>query len=156
MADQKPGSKPTIFQKIVDAGNAYLDAQLIKAKSTILNSDIEDDMFYNKSVTIDPSYSLHSQGWIDKPTRLQNGHLKQMSYQDSALAAAIQTRMNQVAAHSQLVTNAQKKGWMIVLADEQTLLAKIKEELKEELDANNLVPEDPMAEPGDTQQLDPS
>lgn len=158
MADQKDNkSQPSFFQKIISASEVILAAQVAKAKSTIINSDIEDDFFYSKAVTEDPSYSMHSQGWKDKPTRLQNGHLKQMSYQDSAVAAVIQTRMNQVASHSKLVKNSLKKGWMIVLADEESLLAKIKEELMAEMDK-----EDPLRQGNKgkddegSQQMDPS
>lgn len=157
MADPKDNKQPSFLQKVNEASRAMLDAQIMKAKSSIINANVEDDFFYSKAVVEDPSYSMHSQGWLDKPSRLQNGHLKQMSYQDSAVAAVIQTRMNQVASHSILVKNAQKKGWMIVLADEESLLAKIKEELKKEMDVANLGPEDPDAEEGDdVQQQDPS
>ncbi len=156
MADANSNKPMSFFQKVIDAGNVYLDSQILKAKSSIINSNIEDDFFYSKAVIEDPSYSLHSQGWRDKPSRLQNGHLKQMSYQDSAVAAVMQTRMNQVASHSTLVKNTLKKGWMIVLADEESLLAKIKQELKAEMDAANLVLVDPNKDPTDTQQEDPS
>lgn len=135
MADQKTNKQPSIFQKIVEASNTILDAQIMKAKTTIINSNIEDDFFYAKAVTEDPSYSLHSQGWKDKPHRLQNGHLKQMSYQDSAVAGVIQTRQNQGSQHSKLVESQKEKGFMICIKDEKALLEKIKEELKEEMDA---------------------
>lgn len=139
---QKPDNKNTsIFQKVLEAGNAYLDTQIFKAKTTIINSNIEDqsDFFFGKAVIEDPSYSLHSQGWTDKPYRIQAGHLKQMSYQDSAIAAVIQTRQNQVSNHSQLVTSEQEKGFMIVLKDEKAILAKIKEELRAEMKANEII-----------------
>jgi hypothetical protein len=73
MADEK-NNKQSIFEKVVEAGHSYLDSQILKAKSTIINSDIEDDFFYSKAMTEDPSYSVHSQGWKDKPHRLQNSH----------------------------------------------------------------------------------
>lgn len=143
-----------IFQKVLEAGNAYLDGQIFKAKSTILNSNIEDpaDMFFGKAVTEDPSYAIHSQGWLEKPYRLQNAHLKQMSYQDTAIAAVIQTRQNQVAGYAKLVKSKQEKGWMIVLKDEDALLAKIKEELQAEMKAEEIMtgeqnPADEAAEP---------
>lgn len=144
----KPENKSSIFQKIVEAGHAYLDTKIFKAKTTILNSNIEDDFFFGKAVVEDPSYSLHSQGFLDKPYRIQNGHLKQMSYNDTAVAGVIQTRQNQVAAHSKLVKSEQEKGFMICLKDEDALLAKIKEELQGEMDAEKQKanPEQPMIE----------
>lgn len=139
---QKPDNKNiSIFQKVLEAGNAYLDTQIFKAKTTIINSNIEDqsDFFFGKAVIEDPSYSLHSQGWTDKPYRIQNGHLKQMSYQDSAIAAVIQTRQNQVSSHSQLVKSEQEKGFMIKLKDEESILAKIKEELRAEMKVKEIL-----------------
>lgn len=138
MAEQNNKST-SIFQKALEAGNAYLDTQIFKAKTTILNSNIEEDFYFGKAVVEDPSYSLHSQGWTDKPYRIQNSHLKQMSYQDTAIAAVIQTRQNQVSNHSKLVKSAQEKGFMIVLKDEDAILAKIKEELKAEMQADEIM-----------------
>jgi hypothetical protein len=138
----KPDNKNTsIFQKMIEAGNAVLDAQIFKAKTTILNSNVEDasDLYFGKAVIEDPSYSLHAQGWMDKPYRVQNPHLKQMSYQDTAVAGVIQTRQNQVASHSKLVKSEQEKGFMIKLRDEDAILAKIKEELKAEMQAEEII-----------------
>lgn len=132
-------NKTGIFQKILEAGTATLDAQIFKAKTTILNSNIEDEFYFGKTIVEDPSYSLHSQGWLEKPNRLQAPHLKQLAYQDTAIAAVIQTRQNQVAGHSTLVKSKQEKGWMIVLNDEDALLAKIKEELKAEMAADEIM-----------------
>lgn len=134
MADDK-NNKQSIFDKVVEAGHTYLDSQIFKAKSTIINSDIEEDFFYSKAMTEDPSYSVHSQGWKDKPHRLQNGHLKQMSYQDSAVAAILATRQNQVFKHSKLVKSKHEKGFMILLKDEEAELQKIKEEIEAEMEA---------------------
>ncbi len=132
-------NKTSIFQKMQMAANAYLDTQIFKAKTTILNSNLEDEFFFGKAVVEDPSYALHSQGWLDKPYRVQNNHLKQMSYQDTAIAAVIQTRQNQVSSHSKLVKSKQEKGFMIVIKDEDALLEKIKEELKAEMDAQEIM-----------------
>lgn len=134
MADNK-NPKPSLFEKIVEAGHATVDAQIMKAKASILNANIEDDFFYSKAMVEDPSYSLHSQGWKDKPHRLQNGHLKQMSYQDSAVAAVIQTRQNQIAHHAKPVESDTEKGFKIELENEKELLEEIKQQLKDELKA---------------------
>lgn len=144
-------NKISIFQKVLEAGNAYLDTQIFKAKTTILNSNIEEDFFFGKAVIEDPSYSIHSQGWLDKPYRLQNSHLKQMSYQDTAIAAVIQTRQNQAAGHTKLVKSKIEKGFRIILKDEDALLAKIKEELQAEMKAEEIMtgeqnPADQMAD----------
>lgn len=128
-------NKPSIFQKMLDAGAAVLDAQIIKAKSTIINADLGDDFLYSKAITEDPNYSTHAQGWKDKPFRIQNAHLKQMSTQSSPVASVIQTRQNQASNHSRLVKAKQDKGFMICLVDEDEMLAQIKEELKAEMEA---------------------
>lgn len=130
-------NKVSIFQKILEAGNTYLDSQIFKAKTTILNSNIEEDFFFGKAIVEDPSYAQHSQGWLDKPYRIQNSHLKQMSYQDTAIAAVIQTYQNKVASHSTLVKSKQEKGFMIALRDEDALLEKIKEELRLEMEVES-------------------
>jgi hypothetical protein len=72
-----------------------------------------------------------------------------MSYQDTAIAAVIQTRQNQGANHTRLVKSKQEKGFMVVLKDEETLLAKIKEEIKAEQKINKII------EGADTGEQDP-
>jgi Phage portal protein len=170
MAKPTDNNNTSLFQKVLEAGNAYLDTQIFKAKTTILNSNIEEDFYFGKAIIEDPSYSLHSQGWTDKPYRITNAHLKQMAYQDVAIAAVIQTRQNQVASHATLVKSKQEKGFMIRLKDEDALLEKIKEELKAEMDAETIIngeqnPADQaeaqaapaeQPEPQDVQKADPS
>lgn len=129
----------SIFQKIMEAGNAYLDSQIFKSKTTILNSNIEEDFYFGKTIVEDPTYAAHSQGWLDKPYKYQNAQLKQISLQDTAVAAVIQTRQNQVAAHGVLVKSKTQKGFMIELRDEEAILAKIKEELKAEMAAQEIL-----------------
>ena len=138
MAEPK-NNNTSFFQKVMEAGNAYLDTQIFKARSSIQNANIEEDFHFGKAVVEDPSYAQHSQGFLDKPYRIQNSHLKQMSYQDTAIAAVIQTRQNQGANHTRLVKSRQEKGFMIVLKDAETLLAKIKEEIKAEQKATKIM-----------------
>lgn len=126
--------KPSIFQKFIEMGNTMIDAQIMKAKTSILNTNLEDEFLYSKAITEDPNYSTHAQGWKDKPYRIQNSHLKQMSTQDSIVAAVIQTRQNQAGNHAKLVKSRQEKGFMIELRDEDALLQKIKDQLSEEID----------------------
>ncbi len=133
MSEEDNNSK-SIFSKIVSAtSDAFLDFQIKKAKAMI---DLEksqeknkedEDLFYFKSVTEDPTFRINSQGYKDKPNRITDGHLKQMSYKNSIVAATIQTRQNQVAAYSSLVKSSSAKGWRILLADEDSLLEKLKE-----------------------------
>lgn len=151
--------KPSIFSKMLEAGTALLDAQISKAKSSVMNQNVEEDFFYSKAVTEDPSYQVYASGWKDKPTRLQDSHLRQMSLQDSVISAVIQTRQNHVANHSKLVKSEKERGWLIGLRDEEALLEKIKEQLKLEMKAAQLAsqgmgPED-VAPDGSTPLDDP-
>lgn len=131
MSDNKDSR--SIFSKMLDVGHAVLDAQFQKAKSSVLNSDLEDDFYYAKAITEDPSYAINASGWKEKPHRLQDGHLKQMSLKNSVVSAIIQTRQNQVSNYSKLVDSNQEVGWKLVLRDEEELLEKIKEELRSEM-----------------------
>jgi len=140
MADDK---KDNIFKKALSAGEAYLDSVKRKAEVDILEkastgttgSQNSADMVYGKSITDEPSYKINSQGFKEKPHRVLNSHLKQMAYKDSAVAAVIQTRQNQVSNHSKLVRSEQERGFMIKLKDEQSFLRDIKEKLQEEMKA---------------------
>lgn len=135
MSNPKDNKPSSVFQKVLELGNTYLDSQIFKAKTSIINANVEEDFLYSKTILEDPNYSTHAQGWKDKPYRVQNSHLKQMSTQDSVIASVIQTRQNQASAHSKLVKSKQEKGFMILLADEDSLLEKIKEELRGEMEA---------------------
>lgn len=154
--------KPSIFEKMLEAGSAILDAQINKAKSSVMNQNLDEDFFYSKTVTEDPSYQVYSSGWKEKPSRLQDGHLRQMSLNNSVISAVIQTRQNQVSNHSKLVKSEKERGWMICLRDEEALLEKIKEELKEEMQAEKLAvanAQTQMTEPGlleDSETEEPS
>lgn len=132
---EKDSKKPSIFSKMLEAGAAVLDAQIVKAKSSVMNEGLDEDFFYAKAVTEDPSYNVTASGWKEKPHRLQDGHLYQMSVNSSVVSAIIQTRQNQVANHSKLVTSEKERGWMLCLRNEEELLEKIKEELIGEMEA---------------------
>lgn len=139
--------KPSIFQKITQAGEALLDAQIFKAQSSIVMNQVpEDDFLYSKAITEDPTYSIHTQGWKDKPGRLQTSHLKQMSIKNTTAIAIIQTRQNQVASHSRLVESEKEKGFMIKLRNEKELLDEIIEELKSKEVAQPKEGEQPLDE----------
>lgn len=134
MPDNKE-NKPSIFSKMLEAGSAILDAQITKAKSTVMNQNLEEDFFYAKAVTEDPTYAVSSAGWKEKPGRMMDGHLRQMSMANSVVAAIIQTRQNEVANHSKLVKSEKECGWMMELRDEEALLEAIKEEILAEAEA---------------------
>lgn len=162
MSDEN-NKKPSIFGKMLEAGAALLDAQIAKAKSSVMNQDQNDEFFYSKAVTEDPSYAIYASGWKEKPHRIMDGHLRQISISNSVVAAVIQTRQNQVANHSKLVKSEKERGWMLCLRDEEALLEKIKEKMQLEQQAEKEAvmeqmgasPEvDPMAAPEDITKAD--
>lgn len=147
---EQDNKKPSIFSKMLEAGTAVLEAQIAKAKGAAMNQNLDEDFFYSKTVTEDPSYQVYSSGWKEKPSRLQDGHLRQMSLQNSIISAIIQTQQNQVSNHSKLVKSEKERGWMLCLRDEEALLEKIKEELKTDAEAEKMaVAEGQMAASGD-------
>lgn len=152
MADKKD-SRPSIFEKMMDVGHAVLDSQFQKARADILNSDIEDNFHYSKAVTEDPSYAINAAGWKEKPHRLQDGHLKQMSIKNSVISAIIQTRQNQISNFSKLVNSEKERGWMLCLRDEEELLEKIKEELMGEMQKEEAQEGQELQEPQEDQEV---
>lgn len=132
MADEK---KPSIFQKVLAAGDSWLEMQISKGRNEVEaqrvkeGDDDEADFFYRKSVAKDQSFYLGTQGYQEKPYRLTYDHLKQMSLKDSVISAIIQTRQNQVAGFTKLVKTPFERGFKINIKDEAKILADIKEEL---------------------------
>lgn len=147
--------KPSIFRKMLDAGSAVLDQQIRKAQADVNSQSAEnvEDFVYSKAITEDPTYSIHSSGWKDKPHRLQNGHLKQMSLKDSVIAAIIQTRQNQISNYSKFTETDSEKGWKLKLRNEDEVLQKIKEDLKKEMGTEDKSAEMQKAE-GDAPESD--
>lgn len=140
MADNKDNKTPGIFQKAVEAGNTWLEAQIHKAKTEINEKEVKgsedtSEFVYGKTVVDEPSYAINSQGYKEKPHRIIDTHLKQMSLKDSIVAAIIQTRQNQAANHSRLVKSEQDRGFIIRLKDEESFLREIKEQLRGEVEA---------------------
>lgn len=129
----------SIFKKAAEATGAYLDSIKRKAEAEIIEKasqpDSSADMVYGKSIVDEPSYKINSQGFKDKPHRVLNSHLKQMSYKNTIISSIIQTRQNQVSNHSKLVRSEQERGFIIKLKDEESFLRKIKEKLEIELKA---------------------
>ncbi len=132
MADDK---KPSIFEKILEAGTTMLDAQISKAKGSIESqakekTEVEDSEFnFGKAVTRDRSYHMGSQGFQEKAGTLSFEYQRQMAIKSSVIAAIIRTRQNRVAAYSEFVPEGNKPGFRIKLRHEQVELEKIREEL---------------------------
>jgi hypothetical protein len=151
MAD---GNKPNIFQKALAAGDIWIQQQIDKGRNDIISKsetapkmnqteEDEEDFFYRKSVAKDLVYNNSSQGYQEKPFRLNYEHLKQMSLKDSIIAAVIQTRQNQVSGFTRLVQTPFDRGFKIKLKDEQKHLEEIKEKLKA---SPEFAPKKPMKE----------
>jgi len=135
--DEKPG----IFQQFRDLTSLAIEAKIHKAeaelKEKVKKQEDEDEIFYAKSLLEDPSYSVHSSGWREKPHRLQNGHLKMMSLKSSLVSAIILTRQNQVSTFSRLMPSGRKKGWRIVIKNEKLLVSKATDTLKKAENGEN-------------------
>lgn len=135
MAEEQ--TRPNIFQKVLAAGDSWLDVQIQKGKNQVeeqhKRADKEDedeaDFFYRKSVAKDQSFYLGTQGYQEKPYRLTYDHLKQMSLKDSIISAIILTRQGQVSGFSKLVKTPFERGFKINLKEEKALLEQIKQEL---------------------------
>lgn len=130
--DKKDNKNTSIFKKVVEAGNAFLDLQIRKSQADILSKANPDQTeFYFKSITEDTSFKINSQGYKEKPHRILDSHLKQMAQKDSIVSAVIQTRQSQISNYTRLVDSEQHKGFVIKLKDEQKALDEIIEELRE-------------------------
>jgi len=119
----------SFITKVYEAGNAYLDNMINKAKIDLKVKAEGDDVFYRKSIYMDPSYNISTQGYRDKTARISFTMLKHMGYKDSIIAAILQTRQNQVASFAKVANDAYDKGFRIVVKEEEKQLLKIMEEL---------------------------
>lgn len=124
MAEPK---QPSFLEKLLSVGEVAMDRYIAKARSEIAQE--EDEAFYRKSVYRDINYQVSSQGYLDRGAKLGFAHQRQMALKNTIVSGVIQTRQNQVAAHSKPVKEQHLKGWRIVLKDEEAALEKIKEEL---------------------------
>ncbi|MCG3175425.1 MAG: hypothetical protein MOGMAGMI_00354 [Candidatus Omnitrophica bacterium] len=132
--------KTNLFQKVVEMGETFIDAQIHKSRK-ILEGELdlqkskdteESDFIFYKAVTEDPNYKIHSQGYKEKATRITPNFLKQMALKDSMVASIIQTRQNQVSNFSSFIPSGYEKGFKISVKNEAEVLEKIKQELLEE------------------------
>lgn len=119
----------SFIKKVAQAGHAYLDSLIVKAKTDLRMENDDENAFYRKAVYRDPTYNIASQGYHEKTARLSFYLLKNMAYKSSVVSAIIQTRQNQIAAFSKIAKDTNDKGFKIVLKDHDKQLEKIKEEL---------------------------
>lgn len=129
MAENK---KPSIFQKVLDVSNTFLEAQLMKSKASLAeNMRKEDDHVYNfgKAVTRDKNNYIGAQGFQEKAASIGYEYQRQMAVKSSIIAAIIKTRQNKVANFSEYIPDDDKKGFKISLKDETSYLQDIKDEL---------------------------
>lgn len=122
--------KPTIFQKIVEASEAQLDKVLFKAKQDVQIAGDDDEVFYQKAISKDMTYSVGVSGFREKVNKLSYFFLKQMAAKNGVIAAIIQTRQNQVSAFSRPVRANHQRGFKITLKNETKVLADIVEAIK--------------------------
>ena len=130
----------SIFTKIFEYGNVRLDNMIQKAKVDIAKQDkpfpdLEPDTaIYGKAVQTDPTYSVNSQGYKDRRDRLNPEALRKIAYQDSIIAAIIQTRQNHVANFAKPSLNDRDAGFKVELKNYEIALEAMKLTIKVERD----------------------
>ena len=128
----------SIFNKIFEYGNVRLDNMIQKAKIEIAKQDkpfpeLEpENAIYGKAVQTDPTYSVNSQGYKDRRDRLNPEALRKIAYQDSIIAAIIQTRQNHVANFAKPSPNDREAGFKVELKNFETALEAMKLSIKVE------------------------
>lgn len=134
MADNKEDKKDSnIFSKLLEAGEAILDAQIAKARNSVTidnkSENSESDFIFGKAVTQDRTYSIGSQGYQEKIGSITYDHLKWMAIKSSVVSAIIKTRQNRVAAFSKISKDSNKLGFKISLKNEEEALDELRKEL---------------------------
>lgn len=151
----------SVMQKAIDLVVGVMDDRITKAKAPDLAPEDEgEDTLYRKSVYRDPSYSVGTQGYQEKTARLSFPLLREMANKDIIVAGIIQTRQNQVAAYSKPAKDRHEKGFKIVLAEEESKLEDLKEEMfGEQLDKKaqeaEVKSEDDIQKVDDIQKAEP-
>lgn len=131
MADEP--KKPGIFSKAAEAAYTYLDSYIQKSKSPIPQKPFEveeDEGYYRKAAYQDQDYTIGSQGYKEKTSRLSFTLLHEMSRKNSIVSAIVSTRQNQVAAFTKPTKEHYQQGFKIALKQERQELNKIKDELR--------------------------
>lgn len=134
MADQEDKKSSSIFSKVLEAGQAILDAQIAKARNSIAvqqSQTIEKagDFNFGKAVTKDTTYYIGAQGYQEKPGAVTYDFLKQMAIKSSVVAAIIKTRQNRAAAYAKVSSSDKTPGFQLVLKNEAEMLEKMVAEL---------------------------
>ena len=130
MSDKK--GKPTIFQKIMEAGQIGIDSYISKAKADIHARNEEE--FYRKSVYSDYTLTTGSKGYHDKAYRLSFQLQKEMSRRDTIISSIIATYQNKAAKFARVAENNYMEGFQVKLKDEETALKEIMDELRQKTD----------------------
>ena len=121
MADNNDDSS-SIFKKALEAGGAWLEAQIAKSENVIKAQSTdggESGFNFGKAVTRDRNYHIGAQGWQERPGAIGYEFQKHMFIKSSIISAIVKTRQNKVAAFSSLEDSHTKKGWNIFLKDDQ-------------------------------------
>lgn len=99
----------SIFDKVLQAGEAYLDTVIEKAKSdTKQNSPYDRKAMFDFDTGGDQQY-----GWKERRGLVGPDVLKNMSRKDSVISAIIQTRLTQVAAFAHPQKDRYSPGFAI-------------------------------------------
>lgn len=111
----------SLFDKVREAGSAFLDAQIVKSKRISLSGATARGEFFidRKSITAKEKSKDFEMGYRDRRTTITFDILRQMAMRDSIVAAIIQTRVNQIKAFCQPQPDKYSPGFKIVMRDEK-------------------------------------
>ena len=138
MADDK---KPNIFNKLLHAGEAYIDSQIAKAQNVIKESakdreenkpSTEPEFNFGKAITKDKNYYIGTQGFYEKPAAIGLEFFRQMALKSSVVSGIVKTRQSRISSYTKASKGGDELGFRIVLKDEQDKLDEIKEMLLEQ------------------------
>jgi hypothetical protein len=125
MADEK---KSNIFKKALEAGEALLDVQIAKARSSaIMQIPEQGDFDFGTAVTKDRYQIVNSQGYQDKIGSVGYEFLKMMAFRSSVVSGIVRTRQNLVASYALLCREGIDRGWRISIRDEGEKIAALVE-----------------------------
>lgn len=103
----------SIFSKVMEAGEAYLDSVIEKSRTASRDGASSDADAPRKGV-IDLSYPEDEQyGYKERPGMVGSGILKSMGRKDSVIRSIISTRISQVKSYLKPQENKYSPGWVI-------------------------------------------
>jgi len=101
----------SIFNKVIQASEAYLDSYIEKAKTTTAK---EDQGMERKSV-VELDFAANEQyGWKEKSSMVGPGVLKNMARKDSIITSIINTRIAQAEPFCKPQKDRYSSGWKVV------------------------------------------